>query len=81
MPQISIVPWGGLFGPAKMPKEVVDRLASAMAGVLAQPEVREQLDRYAFDGRSSTPEELAALLKEQLDAWRRTVREVGIAQD
>jgi len=79
--QISIVPWGGLFGPAKMPKEVVDRLASAMAGVLAQPEVREQLDRYAFEGRSSTPEELAALLKEQLDAWRRTVREVGIAQD
>jgi len=43
--------------------------------------VREQLDRYAFDARSSTPEELAALLKEQLDAWRRTVREVGIAQD
>ena len=81
LPQISIVPWGGLFGPAKMPKEVVDRLASAMAGVLAQPEVREQLDRYAFEGRSSTPEELAVLLKEQLDAWRRTVREVGIAQD
>jgi len=81
LPQISIVPWGGLFGPAKMPKEVVDRLASAMAGVLAQPEVREQLDRYAFEGRSSTPDELAALLKEQLDAWRRTVREVGIAQD
>jgi tripartite-type tricarboxylate transporter receptor subunit TctC len=81
LPQISIVPWGGLFGPAKMPKEVVDRLASEMAVVLARPEVREQLDRYAFDARSSTPEELAALLKEQLDAWRRTVREVGIAQD
>jgi tripartite-type tricarboxylate transporter receptor subunit TctC len=81
LPQISIMPWAGLFGPAKMPKDVVDRLAADMAIVLARAEVREQLDRYAFDGRSSTPEELATLLKDQLDAWRRTVREVGIAQD
>jgi tripartite-type tricarboxylate transporter receptor subunit TctC len=81
LPLISISPWAGLFGPAKMPKKIVDRLAAAMATVLARPEVREQLDQYAFAGQSSTPEELAALLKEQLDAWRRTVREVGIAQD
>ena len=28
--QVSITPWGGLFGPAKMPKEIVDRLARAV---------------------------------------------------
>jgi tripartite-type tricarboxylate transporter receptor subunit TctC len=81
LPLISILPWAGLFGPAKMPKEIVDRLATEMAAVLARPDVREQLDRYAFAGQSSTPAELATLLREQLDAWRRTVREVGIARD
>ena len=59
---LSIVPWAGLFGPAMMPKDVVDRLAREMAVVLARSDVREQLDRYAFEARSSTPEELAAFL-------------------
>ena len=79
--ELSIVPWAGLFGPAMMPKDVVDRLARAMAAVLARPDVREQLDRYAFEARSSTPEELSAFLTEQLDVWSRTVRDVGIARE
>jgi tripartite-type tricarboxylate transporter receptor subunit TctC len=75
----SIAAWGGLFGPAKMPREVVDRLAREMAWVLTRPEVREGLDRIAFEARSSTPEELSAFVKEQAEIWRRAVREVGIA--
>jgi len=81
MPPLSIMPWAGLFGPAKMPKDIVERLAKEVAAVVARPEVREQLGRYAFDGRSSTPEELAAFLKEQVDVWSRTAREVGIVPD
>jgi tripartite-type tricarboxylate transporter receptor subunit TctC len=81
LPPLAITPWAGLFGPAKLPKEVVDRLARETAAVVARPEVREQLERYAFEGRSSTPEELGTYLKEQLDVWSRTAREVGIAPD
>jgi tripartite-type tricarboxylate transporter receptor subunit TctC len=81
LPSLAITPWAGLFGPAKMPKEVVDRLARAVAATVALPEVREQLERYAFDGRSSTPEELGAYLKEQIDVWTRTVKEIGIVPD
>src|SRR5450631_1578096 len=81
MPSLAITPWAGLFGPAKMPKEVVDRLARAVAATVALPEVRERLERYAFDGRSSTPEELGAYLKEQVDVWTRTVKEIGIVPD
>ena len=79
--EFSIVPWAGLFGPAMMPKDVVDRLAREMAAVLARSDVREQLDRYAFEARSSTPEELAAFLAEQLDVWNRTVRDIGMARE
>ena len=52
-----------------------------MAAVLARPDVREQLDRYAFEARSSTPDELSAFLTEQLEVWSRTVRDVGIARE
>jgi tripartite-type tricarboxylate transporter receptor subunit TctC len=76
---VSLIAWGGLFGPARLPREVVDRLAREMAVALKRPDVREGLDRIAFEARSSSPEELAALVKSQLEIWRRAVQEVGIA--
>ena len=81
VPKLSIVPFAGLFGPAKMPKDVVDKVARATATGLARRDVLDGLDRLAFEGRSSTPEELGAFLKEQVEIWRRTVKEVGIAPD
>jgi tripartite-type tricarboxylate transporter receptor subunit TctC len=76
---VSLIAWGGLFGPARLPRAVVDRLAREMAVALKRPDVREGLDRIAFEARSSSPEELAALVKSQLEIWRRAVQEVGIA--
>ncbi len=81
MSPLAITPWAALFGPAKLPREIVDRLAREIAAVVAKPEVREQLERHAFDARASTPEEMAAYLKEQVDVWIRTAREVGIVPD
>ena len=76
-----IVAWGGLFGPARMPKEIVDRLAREMVTLLARPEVREAFGRLAFEPKSSTPQELAALVADQLDAFKKGVREAGIAPE
>ena len=75
---LSIVPWGGLFGPAGMPREIVDRLAREMSVVLAKPEVKEALGKLAFEPHSSTPEALAAHLKTQIEVWKQTVQQVGI---
>jgi len=81
MPPLGITPWAAVFGPAKLPKDVVDRVARAVAAVVVQPDVRAQLERYAFDARSSSPEELGVYLKEQVDVWIRTARDVGIVPD
>jgi tripartite-type tricarboxylate transporter receptor subunit TctC len=75
---LSIVPWGGLFGPAKMPREIVDRLAREMAAVLVKPAVKEAFGKLAFEPHSSTPEALATHLKTQIDVWKQTVQQVGI---
>jgi tripartite-type tricarboxylate transporter receptor subunit TctC len=76
--QMSIQPWGGIFGPAKLPQEVVDRLGRDLATVLARPEVKEGLARIAFQAKSSSPEELSAMLRQQTEIWRATARQVGI---
>jgi tripartite-type tricarboxylate transporter receptor subunit TctC len=75
---LSITPWGGIFGPANMPKDIVARLSRELAVVLKRPQVREAFQKLAFEPRSSTPEELAAFVKEQREIWRRLVAEVGI---
>jgi tripartite-type tricarboxylate transporter receptor subunit TctC len=75
---LSITPWGALFGPAKMPREIVDRLAREMAVVLAKPEIKEALGKLAFEPHASTPEALAAHLKKQIEVWKQTVQQAGI---
>ena len=76
--KMSLTPWGGVFGPKGMPREIVDRLARELAIVLKRPDVREQFGKLAFEPKSSTPEELATILKQQIEIWTRTAREVGI---
>jgi len=78
MAKFPIVSWAGLFGPAKLPKEIVDRLNREVAAILAKPEVREQLTKQAFEGGSSTVEELAAFAKDQYDVWGKAIRDAGI---
>jgi len=78
---VPITPWGGIFGPPKMPKEIVDRVSREIAVVLARPEVREAFGKLAFEPRSSTPQELAAFVAEQLEAYRRVTQAVGLSLD
>jgi len=77
-PKFPIVPWAGMVGPAKMPKEVVERLNRELNAILKRTDVRENLVKQAFAGRGSSAEELAAYLKEQLEIWGKAIRDAGI---
>jgi len=78
---VTITPWGGLFGPARLPREVVDRVGREIAIVLAKPEVKEAFGKIAFEPRSSSPEALSAFVTEQLAAYGRVTKQVGLTLD
>jgi tripartite-type tricarboxylate transporter receptor subunit TctC len=80
-PKFPIVPWAGMVGPAKMPKDVVQRLNRELNTVLARPDVRENLAKQAFAPRGSTVEEMSSILREQLEIWGKAVRDAGIQQE
>ena len=67
----------GLFGPAKLPKEVVERLSRELLGVLKTPEVRERVERQAIELNPLPPDAIAALAREQTEVWRRITKEAG----
>jgi tripartite-type tricarboxylate transporter receptor subunit TctC len=76
--KMSLTPWGAIFGPKGMPQDVVDRLARELAVVLKRADVREAFGKLAFEPKSSTPEELTAILRQQIEIWGSVAREVGI---
>jgi tripartite-type tricarboxylate transporter receptor subunit TctC len=78
LPQLSVLIWGGLFGPAKMPKESVARISREANAVLKRPELREQLQKLGVEPSGTTPAEFATFLKQQLADWGKAARDAGL---
>lgn len=78
MPQFRLTSWAGVFGPAKMPREVVERLNREFNAALGRPDVVQAMEKQAFILVGSTPEQLGTLVREQLDSYRATMKAAGI---
>jgi tripartite-type tricarboxylate transporter receptor subunit TctC len=81
MPPFPAVPWMGVFGPAKMPREVVQRLSRELLATLHNPEVRSRIEAQAMDLNPLPAEAIGALAREQTEVWRRLTREAGIVAE
>src|SRR6266581_295570 len=78
MPRLTVVPWTGLFAPAKTPKDIVERLSREVNVILKRPEIHGQFEKQASEPAGSTPGELGAFLKQQLVEWRSAARSAGL---
>jgi len=78
MPEFSVTSWAGLFGPAKMPKEIQDRLNREFVAAMGRPDVQAAMEKQAFVLNPSSPEKLGALVKEQLESYRAILRAAGV---
>jgi tripartite-type tricarboxylate transporter receptor subunit TctC len=78
MPQFRLTSWAGVFGPAKMPRDVVERLNREFNAALGRPDVVQAMEKQAFILGGSTPEQLGTLVREQLDSYRATMKAAGI---
>ena len=78
MAPFSVATFVSLFGPPRMPPDVVARLNKEFNAVMQQPGMREQIERQGVLLRGSTPDELGRFMVQQLDAWGRAFREAGM---
>lgn len=74
----DLAAWTGLFGPAHLPREIVDKLSAALLAALARPEVRERLLNSGAEPTPSDPATFTALVKRQLELWGGKVKDAGI---
>ncbi|EKS39687.1 Bug family tripartite tricarboxylate transporter substrate binding protein [Afipia broomeae] len=77
-PDFKIEPWAALFGPPNMPREIVTVLNTAFKEAMSDPAVKQRMAEQDFSLSPSTPEELGALVKRQLDIHRKMVTAAGI---
>jgi tripartite-type tricarboxylate transporter receptor subunit TctC len=63
-PGFDVVGWGGIFVPNGTPQPIIDKLAATIANVATLPEARKQFAEQGTEPASSTPAEMAKMLRD-----------------
>jgi tripartite-type tricarboxylate transporter receptor subunit TctC len=74
----DVVSWNALFAPAGTPEGVVKTLNGALQDILADAGVKERLLELGIEARASTPQDIEARLKSDIDKWRKVIEKAGI---
>ena len=74
----DVVSWNALFAPAGTPPEIVKTLNQALQEILGDADVRKRLLELGIEARASTPEEISARLKSDIEKWQKVIEKAGI---
>jgi tripartite-type tricarboxylate transporter receptor subunit TctC len=80
-PSVTSDEWFGFFMPGKSQPAAVQRASAALRAALAAPDVIEGLALMGLESKSSTPEELARLLRADYERWGPIVKSIGFTAD
>jgi tripartite-type tricarboxylate transporter receptor subunit TctC len=69
--------WNGIFGPAGLPRPLVELLSRELQTVVADAEVQARLKDLSATPVGSTPEVLATLVKADLDKMGALIKSIG----
>jgi len=78
MKDFAVSGWYGLVGPAKLPKEIVDKVNAAAQKALKDEKVIERLATGGSLPIGAGPAELDAHIKREIDRWNKVLKTAGI---
>ena len=74
--------WQGLFVPAGTPQPIIEKLRSAIAEILLEPEFKKRLaDSGSGEPYSTTPDEFTARIKSDYEKYGKLIRSIGVKVD
>jgi tripartite-type tricarboxylate transporter receptor subunit TctC len=73
--------WYAIYVPAKTPPETVAALNRAVRAVVATPAVSERLAASGAVPMTSTPQDLAALVRQDTEKWGKLIRDKKISAE
>jgi tripartite-type tricarboxylate transporter receptor subunit TctC len=78
LPGFEVIMWYGLFAPARTPENIVRKLRDEVVKGLSAPEIRQRLLAENCDIIGSTPDEFSALVKRDVEKYRKVILESGM---
>jgi len=77
-PGFEISGYFGVYGPPKLPANIVSAIGGTINAALKSPEMQQSLARIGAEAVGGTPESFAAFLQRDVDTWSKVIREAGI---
>jgi tripartite-type tricarboxylate transporter receptor subunit TctC len=73
--------WYAMFYPKGTPRAIVDKMNAEIRKALDTPEIRAFMPNEALDPVASSPEELSALLKREIEKYAKVIKLANIRLD
>ena len=78
VPGFKNVTWHSVLVPARTPKALVQRLNAELVKIVHMPEVKERLAGQGLSPVGSTPQQMAALMREESQEHAKLVKQIGL---
>ena len=73
--------WFGFYLPARATEDIVTKVGDSIRAALALPDVIEGLANIGLTAKPSSPQELATLLRNDLNHWGPVVKSIGFSAE
>jgi tripartite-type tricarboxylate transporter receptor subunit TctC len=80
-PAVDATAWFGIQAPARMPKEIVQRLSQELQAIVQDPAVRAKIEEQGARPIGDTPEQFQAFINREIARWGEVIRKADIQLD
>lgn len=80
-PSVIADNWYGIIVAAATPKDIVSKLHASLVAALQAPETKQRMESQGANALSSSPEELAAYMRNETIKWGKIIKTAGIKLD
>jgi tripartite-type tricarboxylate transporter receptor subunit TctC len=78
MPELVVITWYGLFVPARVHSDIIERLNGEVRKAMNAPDVRTKLSQVELEVATGTSAKAQRFLRAEFERWRRVIQEAGI---
>ena len=80
LPGYEVTTWGGIIGPAGMPRNIVNRLSDEVQKAAKSATVIERYAALGSDPLGSTPEQFTDFIRKEYLKWAEVIKRAGLKQ-
>ncbi len=77
-PDFEVQSWVGIAGPKGVPDAVIQKINADITAVMKQPDMLSALQKLGVTPNPGTPQDMAALVKQDINTWAQAAAAAGL---